>query len=70
MSYLPRTAISQDIFVYHLKTNTTNPTNTGVNETNFLGADGKSIYFVSNRLKASYPYGNAMRKFTESLLKK
>ncbi|MBK7871323.1 MAG: PD40 domain-containing protein [Saprospiraceae bacterium] len=62
----------QDIFVYHLKSKTTtNLTNTGVTETNpFWSPDGKSIYFVSNRLKASYPYGNADAKIYKMPLEK
>lgn len=49
----------QDIFVYNLKTNqTTNLTNTGVTETSpMFSPDGKYLYFVTDRFKASYPYG-------------
>lgn len=49
----------QDIFVHHLKTGkTTNLTNTGVSETSpAWSADGKAIYFASNRTKPSYPFG-------------
>ena len=49
----------QDILVYNIKENTTiNLTKTGVTETNpFWSADGKYIYFTSQRLKPSYPFG-------------
>ncbi|HLW51156.1 MAG TPA: LpqB family beta-propeller domain-containing protein [Sphingobacteriaceae bacterium] len=49
----------QDIFVHHLKTGkTTNLTNTGVSETSpAWSADGKAIYFASNRTRPSYPFG-------------
>lgn len=49
----------QDIFVHNIKENkTTNLTNTGITEASPLwSADGKYIYFTSQRLKASYPFG-------------
>ncbi|WDF68841.1 S41 family peptidase [Sphingobacterium oryzagri] len=49
----------QDIFVHHLGSGKTiNLTNTGVSETNPVwSADGKYIYFASNRTKPSYPLG-------------
>ena len=49
----------QDIFIHHIKDNRTiNITNTGVSEISPLWApDGQSIYFSSQRLKASYPFG-------------
>lgn len=49
----------QDIFVHHIKSSkTTNLTNTGVSETSpAWSADGRSIYFASNRTKPSYPFG-------------
>ncbi|HEU5168307.1 MAG TPA: hypothetical protein VFU29_22330, partial [Chitinophagaceae bacterium] len=49
----------EDIFVYNIKDNkTTNLTNTGVTETGPIwSADGKYIYFTSQRLKPSYPFG-------------
>lgn len=49
----------QDILVYNIKENkTTNLTKTGVTETSpFWSGDGKYIYFTSQRLKPSYPFG-------------
>ena len=49
----------EDIFVYHIKENkTTNLTNTGVTESGPIwSGDGKYIYFTSQRLKPSYPFG-------------
>lgn len=49
----------QDIFIHHIKDNkTSNLTNTGITETDPLwSGDGKYIYFTSQRLKASYPFG-------------
>jgi len=49
----------QDIFIHHIKDNRTiNITNTGISEISPLWApDGQSIYFSSQRLKASYPFG-------------
>jgi tricorn protease len=49
----------QDIFIYNLKENkTTNLTNTGITEAGPLWSpDGKYIFFTSQRLKASYPFG-------------
>ncbi len=49
----------QDIFVYNIKENkTTNLTKTGVTEASPLWSpDGKYIYFVSSRLRPSYPLG-------------
>ncbi len=49
----------QDVFIHHIKTNkTTNLTNTGVTESDPVwSADGKYIYFTSQRLKPSYPFG-------------
>lgn len=51
----------EDIFVYNIKQNKiTNLTNTGVTETGPLwSGDGKYIYFTSQRLKPSYPFGMA-----------
>ncbi|HJS54145.1 MAG TPA: hypothetical protein VJ765_06355, partial [Chitinophagaceae bacterium] len=49
----------QDIFVHHIKQNKTiNLTNTGVTEIwPVWSDDGKYIYFTSQRLKPSYPFG-------------
>lgn len=60
--YVVFTAIrnfEQDIFVHNIKENkTTNLTNTGITEaTPIWSQDGKYIYFTSQRLKASYPFG-------------
>jgi len=54
----------QDIFVHNLKTNTTTDiTNTGISEVDPVWSpDGKYIYFVSQRLKPSYPFGMADAK--------
>ena len=51
----------EDIFVYNIKQNkTTNLTNTGVTETGPIwSGDGKYIYFTSQRMKPSYPFGMA-----------
>ncbi len=51
----------QDILVYNIKENkTTNLTNTGVTETGPIWSpDSKYIYFTSQRLKPSYPFGMA-----------
>ena len=51
--------LKQDIFVYNIKENkTTNLTNTGITETDPIWSpDGKYIYFTSQRLKPSYPFG-------------
>ncbi len=50
----------QDIFVHSIKEDKTiNLTNTGITETSPLwSADGKYIYFTSQRLKPSYPFGS------------
>lgn len=49
----------QDIFVHHIKNKQTiNLTNTGITESSPLwSGDGKYIYFTSQRLKPSYPFG-------------
>ena len=49
----------QDIFIYKFADNKTyNLTNTGVTEASpYWSPDGKYIYFASNRLKPSYPFG-------------
>ncbi len=48
-----------DIVIHHLKTGkTTNLTNSGVTEADpFWSPDSKYLYFVSNPLKPSYPFG-------------
>lgn len=54
----------EDIFIHHIKNNkTTNLTNTGVTESGPLwSGDGKYIFFTSQRLKPSYPFGMANAK--------
>lgn len=54
----------QDIFIHNLKENKTiNITNTGVTESDpFWSGDGKYIFFTSQRLKPSYPFGMANAK--------
>lgn len=49
----------QDIFIHNIKENkTTNLTNTGITEAGPIWSpDGKYIYFTSQRLKPSYPFG-------------
>ncbi|MBK8497005.1 MAG: PD40 domain-containing protein [Chitinophagaceae bacterium] len=49
----------QDIFVHHIKDNkTTNITNTGINESGPVWSpDGKFLFYTSQRLKPSYPFG-------------
>jgi len=49
----------QDILIYNIKENkTTDLTNTGITEADPIWSqDGKYIYFTSQRLKASYPFG-------------
>ena len=49
----------QDIIIHSIKENkTTNLTNSGITETDpFWSGDGKYIYFTSQRLKPSYPFG-------------
>ena len=54
----------EDIFVYNIKeSKTTNLTNTGVTEAGPIwSGDGKYIYFTSQRLRPSYPFGMANAK--------
>lgn len=54
----------QDILVYNIKENkTTNLTNTGITEAGPIWSpDSKYIYFTSQRLKPSYPFGMANAK--------
>jgi tricorn protease len=49
----------EDIFIHHIKNNvTTNLTNTDITESDpYWSNDGKYIYFTSQRLKPSYPFG-------------
>jgi tricorn protease len=51
----------EDLFVYNIKENKTiNLTNSGVTEAGPLwSGDGKYIYFTSQRLRPSYPFGMA-----------
>lgn len=62
--FTARRNFEEDIFIHHIKNNkTTNLTNTGVTENSPLWSpDGKYIYFVSQRLKPSYPFGMANAK--------
>ena len=62
----------QDILVYNIKDKkTTNLTNTGITETDPLwSGDGKYIYFTSQRLKASYPFGMPNAKVYRVALEK
>jgi tricorn protease len=57
--YTAKRNFEEDIFIYNIKQNkSTNLTNSGINETGPLWSpDGKYIYFTSQRLKASYPFG-------------
>ena len=62
--FTARRNFEEDIFIHHIKNNkTTNLTNTGVTENSPVWSpDGKYIYFVSQRLKPSYPFGMANAK--------
>ena len=62
--FTAKKSFEEDIFVYNIKQNkTTNLTNTGVTETGPVwSGDGKHIYFTSQRLKPSYPFGMANAK--------
>lgn len=61
-----------DIVVHHLKTGkTTNLTNTGVTEADPMWSpDSKYLYFVSNPLKPSYPFGLSPAKVYRVALEK
>lgn len=54
-----RRNFEEDIFVHNIKENTTtNITNTDITESApFWSPDGKFLYFTSQRLKPSYPFG-------------
>ncbi len=54
----------QDIIIHNIKENkTTNLTNTGISETGPIWSpDSKYIYFTSQRLRPSYPFGMANAK--------
>ena len=62
----------QDIFVHNLKENKTiNLTNTGVTEAGPIWSpDSKYIYFTSQRLKPSYPFGMPNAKVYRMALEK
>ena len=57
--YTAKRNFEEDIFIYNLKQKkSTNLTTSGVNETAPVWSpDGKYIYFTSQRLKPSYPFG-------------
>ena len=62
--FTARRNFEEDIFVYNIKENKTiNLTNTGVTESGpAWSGDGKYIYFTSQRLRPSYPFGMANAK--------
>ncbi len=57
--YTAKRNFEEDIFIYNIKQKkSTNLTTSGINETGPLWSpDGKYIYFTSQRLKPSYPFG-------------
>ncbi|HLO39232.1 MAG TPA: hypothetical protein VK173_12100, partial [Lacibacter sp.] len=70
--FTARRNFEEDIFIHHIKNNkTTNLTNSGVTENSPVwSSDGKYIYFVSQRLKPSYPFGMANAKVYRVALEK
>ncbi|QNA44018.1 S41 family peptidase [Lacibacter sediminis] len=70
--FTARRNFEEDIFIHHIKNNkTTNLTNSGVTENSPVwSGDGKYIYFVSQRLKPSYPFGMANAKVYRIALEK
>ena len=70
--FTARRNFEEDIFVHHIKNNKTiNLTNSGVTENSPVwSGDGKYIYFVSQRLKPSYPFGMANAKVYRVALEK
>lgn len=62
----------QDLFVHNIKENKTiNLTNTGITEAGpFWSPDSKYIYFTSQRLKPSYPFGMPNAKVYRVALEK
>lgn len=59
IAFTVKNDFEEDIYLYHIASKElTNYTQTGVTETSpFWGPDGKYLYFVSNRIKPSYPFG-------------
>jgi Tol biopolymer transport system component/C-terminal processing protease CtpA/Prc len=70
--FTARRNFEEDILVHHIKNNKTiNLTNSGVTENSPVWSpDGKYIYFVSQRLKPSYPFGMANAKVYRVALEK
>lgn len=70
--FTARRNFEEDILVHHIKNNKTiNLTNSGVTENSPVWSpDGKYIYFVSQRLKPSYPFGMANAKVYRISLEK
>lgn len=70
--FTARRNFEEDILVHHIKNNKTiNLTNSGVTENSPVWSpDGKYIYFVSQRLRPSYPFGMANAKVYRVALEK